>query len=263
MRSVVLSWPDTKWVRKTLLLALLVLVSCTANETPRPAASPSGPPAIEADAIEAHASQFADELPDRVAGSQQEFAATTYITAHLQQAGYVVEFDSVPVENTVRSTNVVALPPSTEDPLYLVATSYDGSGPTPSVGVFLELARALRASVPEHSVEFVALGAEESDVPGGPLGTRRMIKLLQDRELSPRVIFLTNLEPPAKFKAYGAEAEELNRLAFDDGGITDELLTTPGSDLFAQAGFDTTLVAGEPARVGQILLRYLANEGAG
>ena len=259
-------------MKKTLLLALLALVSCTANETPRPAASPSGPPAIEADAIDAHARQFADELPDRVAGSQEEFATTTYVTAHLQRAGYVVEFDSVPVENTVRSTNVVALPPSTEDPLYLVATAYDGSGPAPSVGVFLELARALRASVPEHSVEFAALGAEESDVPDGPLGTRRMIKLLQDRELDPRVIYLTNPQPSTGarfFKAFGSEADDLNRLASDGGGVTDELseqgsdLTTPGSDLFAEAGFDTTLVAGEPGRVGQILLRFLANEGAG
>jgi hypothetical protein len=251
-------------VKKTLLLALLVLASCASNETPRPAASPSGPPAIEADAIEAHADQFADELPDRVAGSQQEFAATTYITAHLQQAGYVVEFDSVPVENTVRSTNVVALPPSTEDPLYLVASPYDGSGPSPVVGVFLELARALRASVPEHSVEFVALGAEESHVPDGPLGARRMIKLLQDRELTPRVIYLTNTQPPGDFKAYGADADELHSLAFgDDAALTQELLVASGSDLFAEAGFETTLVAGEPAKVAQILLRFLANEGAG
>lgn len=251
-------------MKRTVLLALLALVSCTANETPRPAASPSGPPAIEADAIEAHSRQFADELPDRVAGSQQEFAATTYVTAHLQQAGYVVEFDSVPVENTVRSTNVVALPPSTEDPLYLVASAYDGSGPAPAVGVFLELARALRASVPEHSIEFVALGAEDSAVPDGPLGTRRMIKLLQDRELTPRVIFLTNLDPPAEFKAYGADADELHTLAYGkDVALTQELLVAPGSDLFAKAGFDTTLVAGDPGRVGQILLRFLANEGAG
>ena len=250
-------------MKKTLLLALLALVSCTANETPRPAASPSGPPAIEADAVKAHADQFADELPDRVAGSQQEFAATTYITAHLQQAGYVVEFDSVPVENTVRSTNVVALPPSTEDPLYLVASAYDGSGPAPAVGVFLELARALRASVPEHSVEFVALGAEESDVPDGPLGTRRMIKLLQDRELTPRVIFLTN-QAADGFKAYGADEDALHTLAYgNDAVLTEELSVAPGSDLFTEAGFDTTLVAGEPGRVGQILLRFLANEGAG
>jgi hypothetical protein len=132
------------------------------------------------------------------------------------------------------------------------------------VGVFLELARSLRASVPEHSVEFVALGAEESDVPDGPLGTRRMIKLLQDRDLTPKVIFLTNNEPPGDFKAYGADADELHSLAFgDEVALTQELMVAPGSDLFAEAGFDTTLVAGEPSRVAQILLRFLANEGAG
>jgi hypothetical protein len=254
-------------VKKSILLALLALVSCTSIETPRPSASPSGPPAIEADAVEAHARQFAEELPDRVAGSQQEFAGTTYITAHLQQAGYVVEFDSIPVENTVRSTNVVALPPSTQDPVYLVASPYDGSGPAPVVGAFLELARALRASVPEHSVEFVALGAEESDIPDGPLGTRRMIKLLQDRELEPHVIYLANASPSDRqqaFKAYGADADELHTLAYGaDAVLTQEMLFRPGSDLFTEAGFDTTLVVGEPARVAQILLRFLASEGAG
>lgn len=251
-------------MRKTILLALLVLVSCTANETPRPSASPSGPPAIEVDAIKAHADQFAEELPQRPAGSQQEFAGATYITAHLQQAGYVVEFDSIPIENAVRSTNVVALPPSTEDPLYLVATSYDGTGGAPAVGVFLELSRALRSSAPDHSVEFVALGAEETDLPGAPLGSRRMIALLQDRELTPRVIFLTDSSPPGNFKAYGADAEALHTLAFGaDPVLTDELLTAPGSDLFEDAGFDTTLVAGDPERVARVLLRFLASEGAG
>ena len=251
-------------MRKTILLALLALVSCTANETPRPAASPSGPPTIEVDAIEAHSTQFKEELPERPAGSQQEFAGATYITAHLQQAGYVVEFDSIPIENAVRSTNVVALPPSTEDPLYLVAASYDGDGESPAVGIFLELSRALRASVPEHSVEFVALGAEETNLPGAPLGSRRMIKLLQDRELTPRIIFLTNTSPPGDFKAYGADADALHTLAFgEDAVITSELLTAPGSDVFEDAGFDTTLVAGEPERLASVLLRFLATEGAG
>lgn len=246
-----------------LLIALLGFVSCTANETPRPAATASGPPAIEVDAVEAHAEQFGDELADRRAGSQEEFAAATYITAHLQQAGYVVEFDSIPIENTVRSTNVVALPPSTEDPAYLVAVAYDGTGEAPAVGVFLELARALRASVPEHSVEFVALGADETDLPGRPLGSRRMIKLLIERELTPRILFLTDAAPPQDFKAYGADADALHRLAYrGDAVLTEELLTNPGSDAFETAGFDTTLVAGRSSRVGSVLLRFLANADA-
>lgn len=250
-------------MKSILLIALLGLVSCTSSEAPRPSASPSGPPAIEGDALVSHSEQFADELPNRAAGSQQEFAAATYITAHLQQAGYVVEFDSIPIENTVRSTNVVALPPSTEDPTYLVAVAYDGTGGAPAVGVFLELARALRAAVPDHSVEFAALGADETDLPGRPLGSRRMIKLLVDRELAPKVLFLANAAPPQEFKAYGDDAEALHRLAYKDGtALTQELMTDPGSDAFAAAGLDTTLVAGEPSRVGPVLLRFLASAGS-
>ena len=158
------------------------------NGTPRPTTSPTGPPTIDPDAIEAHAAQFEGDLPERTAGSQQEFAAATYITAHLQQAGYVVEFDSVPVADTVRSTNVVALPPSTEDPELLVTVAYDQGSDDRAIGVFLELARALNASDPGHSVEFAALGAESAEVEGGSLGSRRMIKLLQDRDLDPEVI---------------------------------------------------------------------------
>jgi len=175
----------------TMVVAALALAACTAAETPRPAASPSGPPTIQANAIAAHAEQFADDLPDRDAGSQEEFAAAAYITAHLQQAGYVVEFDSVPVANTVRSTNVIALPPSTEEPVYVVTVPYDASGDPESIGAFLELARALRAVAPEHSVEFVALGGESAGVAGGRLGTRRLIKMLQERELEPEIVALS------------------------------------------------------------------------
>lgn len=244
------------------LAAVLLLVSCTGGDTPAPTASPSGPPSIDLDAVSAHDDQFAEELPERRAGSQEEFAAATYVTAHLQQAGYVVEFDSIPVADTVRSTNVVALPPSTEDPTHLVVVPYDGSGGGRAVGIFLELARALRAAVPEHSVEFAALGAEDTNVEGGELGSRRMIKLLQDRDLTPDVLFLTDARPPQDFKAYGPGADELHRLAYGRGqALTDELLTDPGATAFEAAGFETTLVGGTSERVAPVLLRFLANEG--
>ncbi len=207
-------------MRKATALLFLALVSCTGGGTPRPTASPSGPPTIQPDVIARHAEQFDEDLPERRAGSQQEFAAATYITAHLQQAGYVVEFDSVPVADTVRSTNVVALPPSTEDPDVLVVTAYDDGSDAGSIGAFLEVARALRVAIPDHSIEFAALGAEGIDL----LGSRRMIKLLQDRDLSPSVI------------------------AFD--------LSSAAGDLYEGAGFDYSVVEGRP----EDLLDVLAEE---
>lgn len=254
-------------MKKLFLLALLALVSCTSNETPRPSASPSGPPQIQTDALDAHAEEFTQDLSGREAGSQEEFAAATYITAHLQQAGYVVEFDSVPVANTVRSTNVVALPPSTEDPEYLVAVAYDSGGDPGAIGAFLELARALRAADPDHSVQFVALGAESAQVEGGTLGSRRMIRLLQDRELDPEVLVLTAKQHPSwpLLKAYGSSAGDLIQLSFEMhcpecNGVTDELLTDPTNEAFAAAKLDTTLVVGRPDRTGPVLLRFLTQE---
>ena len=188
-------------MKKLIVLCMLLLASCESGGTPRPEATPIGPPEIQGDAIESHSEQFTD-LTNRAPGSQQEFAAATYITGHLQQAGYVIEFDAVPVANTVRSTNVVALPPGAEDPEYLVTVPYDNAGSPDSLGAFLEVARALRTAVPDHAVEFVALGAESTDA----LGTRRLIKMLQERELDPVVLTLDpSDEAPDLYEAAGFE----------------------------------------------------------
>ena len=236
------------------MLAALALVSCTADETPRPTASPSGPPSIQFDAIEAHSEQFEEELPDRAAGSQQEFAAATYITAHLQQAGYVVEFDSVPVADAVRSTNVVALPPSTKDPQYLVAVAYDLTGSPASIGAFLEIARALRAAVPDHSVEFVALGAQDTVESAAQLGARRLIKLLQDRDLTPHVIEIMALDDDAGVVFAAGDAES---------GIADDF-PPPSSEesLYEVAGFDYTSVSGSGPSAARALFEFLVEKAS-
>ncbi|MBW3594653.1 MAG: hypothetical protein KY391_03665 [Actinobacteria bacterium] len=241
-------------MKKAFLLMLLALVSCTANETPRPLASPSGPPSIEPETVEAHAEQFAEELPERQAGSQQEFAAATYITAHLQQAGYVVEFDAVPVANTVRSTNVVGLPPSTEDPEYVVVVAYDRAGTPASIAAFLELARALRAAVPNHSVEFVAVGAEATDVEGGSLGTRRLIKLLEDRELDPHVIELRGLSRETQLIVVGGDDIGWSLPA---GKATGAKVLPDTAALYEAAGFTYTFVGGSAPAATRALLDLL------
>src|SRR5688572_23168853 len=92
--------PDTRRMRATLLsLTLLLLTSCVLGgaDRPAPSFSPEGPPEIQADVIARHAEQFESDLAERAPGSQEEFAAATYMTAHLQRAGYVVRLESVPV----------------------------------------------------------------------------------------------------------------------------------------------------------------------
>ncbi len=147
--------------------------------------------------MERHADQFEQDVPVRPPGSQEEFAAATYITGHLQQAGYVVRLDSVPVANTVRSSNVVALPPSGQPPRIVVAVSY-GTDPTErdadagDIGAFLEVARVLRARSVAHNVEFVALGAKSENL----LGSRRLAQVLLDEGVEPRIVYLSAGDDP-------------------------------------------------------------------
>lgn len=206
---------------------MLLLVACArGSSTPQPISSPVGPPEIQDDIVTRHATQFEDDVPQRPAGSQQEFAAATYITGHLQQAGYLVELDAVPVEDTVRSTNVVALPPSGEEPEIIVTVAYDTPGSVRearTIGTFLELARALRVAVPEHSVEFVALGAELTNVNGGSLGSSRLVEVLKDRNLKPEIIVIVDVQDEdvgRRFSAAGLDTR-LIRLPTDE---PDELL---------------------------------------
>ena len=254
-------------MKKLVVLFMLLLFACDGAGSPRPEASPLGPPEIEGSAISAHADQFEEEVPDRTAGSQQEFAAATYITGHLQQAGYVVEFDAVPVANTVRSTNVVALPPSSDDPTYLVAVAYDEGSDPEAIGAFLEVARALRSRVPDHSVEFVALGAENADIGGGALGSRRMVQLLKDRELEPAVIQIigTKSEPWAIEGGELFEGEACDDQARSAGmtpGKVYEMCVSTGAevpvDTFQEAGFERSLIAAPAEPMAAFLLDFLS-----
>jgi hypothetical protein len=136
-----------------------------------------------------------------------------------------VELDAVPVEDTVRSSNVVALPPDGEPPEVVVAIGYDTTdevrGFGRGVGIFLELARALRVAEPEHSVEFVALGAEHTDVNGGQLGSRRLIRILKDAEVDPEVVQIVMKTGIPSFESVGFETTAVFP---DDAGVGPELL---------------------------------------
>src|SRR5687768_13322733 len=158
--------PDTRRMRAlTLSLTLLLFGACTSigSQTPDPNFTPEGPPQVQRDVIARHAEQFETDLASRPPGSQEEFAAATYLNAHLQQAGYIVRLEDVPVADTVRSSDVIALPPSGESPEIVVTVSFDRPIGAPDddgsdIGAFLEVARALRVEAGSHNVQFAALG---------------------------------------------------------------------------------------------------------
>jgi hypothetical protein len=268
---------DTKPVPSRLLAVCAALVvatvmgACESAEGPETQAVPArGPAAVVLNTVERHARQFDDDLPVREAGSQQEFAAATYLTGHLQQAGYAVRLESVPVGDLVRSTDVVALPPSGDDPLAVVVVPYDTAPNLPpqgeDLGLFLELARALRVEEPAHAVEFVALGAELTGRDGGSLGTRRLVRLLVDAELAPPVVSIA-VSPGAGFDATGTDvASRLNEIASEQELERSRPSADPAFSRFldstkvlAAAHLDFAVASGGAEEVGRVLLSWLGD----
>jgi hypothetical protein len=219
-----------------------------------------------------HAREFDRDLARRPAGSQEEEAAAAYLLAHLQHSGYVARLEPVPVANTVNSTDVIALPPSGRDPEVVVAVPYDTAQQAApggaALGLFLELARALRVADPRHSVEFVALGAERTPVQGGHLGARRLAQLLIDEDRDPLVvtleaIYLRGLDG---FGAFGANVDGLTAVA---RGLEVPVHPLPPAEpevgeerseralVFRDAGLSHVAVTGRSQDVGRVLVAYL------
>ena len=247
-------------------LALLAAVSvlalgCSSAPPSDTTPEPPGPPEVRPAAIERHAAQFADELPERPPGSNEEQVAASYILGFLQQAGYPGRLDGVPFADLVRSTNVIGTPPDGGPPEYVVAVPYS----TPpgqvldahSIGAFLEVARALNARDGTHLVEFVALGAEFAEQEAGTLGSRTMASLLSEESVEPRVIYLSPVLSGDGFYARGPLDSD-----FDPEVPANEPPLHPAAQEAARAfeneGFEVTLVGGDPVEVAVTLLEFLS-----
>lgn len=251
------------------MAGVLVLAACGSDSAPGAAPEPQGPPAVQTGVVDDHAAQFDDALADRPAGSQREFAASTYILGHLQTAGYAPLLDPVPVEDTVRSTNVVAQPPFGGEPQVVVTVAYDTRPEQDdggeSIGVWLELARALYARDREHAVEFVALGAEQTRLNGGNLGSRRLVEFLRGDELSPLVISLEDVSRGSSpLLVRGDDADALvaiaDRLKIDSGPLVS---AGAAEAVFERAGMRQASVEGGADSVARVILEFLApQEGA-
>lgn len=257
---------DVTWLtftRRAPAVALIIVLAACGGDTSRPSeVEPSGPPSVRPDVVQDHAAQFDDELSDRQAGSQQEQAASQYVLGHLQQAGYFVQLDAVPVGDLVESTNLVALPPSGKDPETIITVAYDSPGESAAsgaaVGTFLELARALYAADPDHRVEFVALGAETS---AEHLGSRRLAQQL--RESGSTVSVVTIAPGGESLGVVGALAAGIERAAEQEGieiGEPPRPEDYGGVDVFAEAGFDSAVVSGPPDDLGSVLIAWLVQD---
>jgi hypothetical protein len=248
---------------RTLVLVLAVTaLGCSASPSPDDARTPPpGPPEPRAGAIEGHAARFSEELPERAPGSNEEQVGASYILGFLQQGRYPGRLEGVPVADLVRSTNVIATPPRGAEPAFVVAVGY-GTPPNEaldahSIGAFLELARALTVRVPDHAVEFVALGAEFAEVEDGTLGSKAMASLLIEESLEPEIIYLSPELSGDGFYARGPLASD-----FESDVEASEQPLHPVADaaagVYRDEGLDVTVVDGHPLEVAETLLEFLS-----
>jgi hypothetical protein len=235
----------------------LVLTACSPGAEEPINNEASGPPEVRSEVVERHAEQLDVELGARPAGSQREQIASQYVLGHLQRAGYLVSLDSVPVGNLVESTNLLALPPSEDDPKVVVTAPYDSPEGRATggeeVGFLLELARAFNAASPGHDVEFVALAADSTGGQTERLGSRRLVKFLLDEEVKPAIVQISDIEE-------GDPVEALGPLGRD---IVPSASPPIDADLgmFAQAGLQRASVLGDPEKLGALLIDYLEQAG--
>ena len=235
------------------LVALGALSACVGGGTARaPEIAPGGPPQVRTGVVARHAAEFdRGELRARPAGSQQELSAATYILGHLQRAGYAARLEGVPVEDLVRSTDVLALPPGGGTPATVVTVAYDTSEATGAtgadVGLFLELARALVVADPRHDVLFAALGAENTRIGGGHLGSRRLIDWLEEQGADPLVVAIEGVGRG------GVCIEQGPVTIAGPSGCGDFTSGRP----YAGAGLARAVASGPPGRLGRRLLHLL------
>lgn len=246
----------------TLIVLSFLVLGCSPAPSPQStSAEPPGPPDARPEAIERHATQFADELPERPPGGNEEQVAASYILGFLQQAGYPGRLDGVPVADLVRSTNVIGTPPRGAAPEYLVAVPY-GTPPNDaldahSIGVFLEVARALAVRESDHAVEFVALGAEFAEQEAGTLGSRAMASLLREESLEPEIIYLSPKLSSDSFYAEGPLASEFEP-ASSAGTTRLPEVALAAAAAYRNEGFEVTVIDGDPEEVAAALLEFLS-----
>lgn len=235
-----------------LAVTFVALGACSSRGGPVAQPSPTGPPAVDYTFVRQHAEQFDVDVPNRPPGSQHELAAATYILSHLQFAGYAPVLDAVPVANQVQSTNVVALPPSAEEPEIVVAIGYDddgrGAGEGAQIGLFLELARALNVAAPDHRVAFVALGAEGAD----NAGSGKLARTLRNYDIRPQLLLLGG-HSPAPFASGACASESHGLLAAD----VDECGSGFAFRWLEDVVAGQTFIEGSGQQVGDPLLRLL------
>lgn len=166
--------------RQVFALSFVLAASCSspaahqATDAPSPTASPSPAPTpvrrtFGIDEAMVHVRVLSVDIGYRLAGTEGDADAATYIARRIEALGWRVERRPFPLPQGGESWNVVGVPPGFDEraPYLLVGGHYDSlNGPgandnATGIGVLLELARAVDERPAELPVLLVAFGAEE------------------------------------------------------------------------------------------------------
>ncbi len=192
-------------IHTVLLIGSLLFIGCGKNEIP-----------FEIDKQRAfeHVSFLADSIGPRVPGTIEDERARNYIAAEMERVGLDVERQYVPSvwaggtyipqerEVRVDSENIIGRIPGKSDRTILISGHFDSSGRSvpgandnaSSIGVLLEVARAIVDYDWNMNIVFAAFGAEER----GLLGSKYYVENTDLRDL----ILAINMDPVGYDKLY-------------------------------------------------------------
>jgi Zn-dependent M28 family amino/carboxypeptidase len=156
-----------------VLVLLLILVPVTQAQGPIDFTEE-----ITTDQVMAHIEALSVNIGARQAGTDSEAAAADYITGQFESWGYEVEIQEfefpdggASLDGTSR--NVIAVKPGADDQMVVIGAHMDsvtdGTGADDNasgVAVMLAAAEALATVDTQHTLVFVAFGAEEVDLNG-------------------------------------------------------------------------------------------------
>lgn len=203
------------------------------------------------------------DIGPRVAGTESEKEAATYIKNEFQKLGYNVSTQTFDIGNNKQSQNVIAVKEAegVENPEIIYLTAHYDSVPTSpgandngsGTSAMVELARVMKDKPSNTEIRFVAFGAEEL----GLLGSRYYVNQLSEEEIDRSITNFnmdmvgTAWEPASQLHVSTVDGEsnlvwESVESAADRLGVKNDKLTLHQlgrSDhvFFHQAGIDAAL----------------------
>ncbi|SFA99711.1 beta-glucosidase [Lentibacillus halodurans] len=211
----------------------------------------------------AHLQHLSEDIGARVAGTEEEKAASEYIKEEFEKLGYNVSTQTFDIRDNEQSQNVMAVKEAQdiENPeIVYVTAHYDSLSGSPGANdngsgtaALLELASVMKDKPADKEIRFVAFGAEEA----GLVGSQHYVNQLSEEEINRSAANFnldmvgTNWEQASQLHVSTVDGESnmvwesadlaAERLELDDDRLTLHQLGRSDHVWFHQAGIDSAL----------------------